>query len=231
MVLRLRADLPAMRSDPMLPHRAALSGLERALGPHVPYDFSMDYQDTTKMFCSEVVSHAYRRQGVKLWMGLSYVSGNGLRQWLAGLGVRHFETEEPSDLEYDPQLRVVAEWRDTETLRRDHFDNAVTEAMLDAAAKGAELRYDWYLLPVGRFLKAYSVALNWIGGVGPVPEGMSATAALRNQWYSELHTSLRAVVESKAEAYRVSHGYFAPYWRLVRMAHDAVQQSGELDAQ
>jgi hypothetical protein len=54
-----------------------------------------------------------------LWMGISHISSPGLRKWLSAFGVTHFETQEPSDLEYDPQLVVVAEWRDPETLRKD----------------------------------------------------------------------------------------------------------------
>jgi len=36
-----------------------------------------------------------------LWSGILHISSPGLRKWLAAFGVRHFETQEPSDLEYD----------------------------------------------------------------------------------------------------------------------------------
>ncbi|MCK7517747.1 MAG: hypothetical protein MZV64_08560 [Ignavibacteriales bacterium] len=54
--------------------------------------------------------------GINLWMGKSTISSKGTAKLLAGFGVKYFETQEPSDLEYDPQLSVVAEWRDLETL-------------------------------------------------------------------------------------------------------------------
>src|SRR5205807_1171673 len=41
MVLRLRADLPALIADPLLPHRAASLALERARSGHIAYDFDM----------------------------------------------------------------------------------------------------------------------------------------------------------------------------------------------
>src|SRR5262249_3111516 len=109
MVLRLRSDLPVLRRDPMLPHRAATLALQRARSGHIAYDFEMDYTDASRLFCSEVASSAYRDLGITLWTGLSTISAPGLRRWLADFGVRHFETQEPSDLEYDPQLVVVAE--------------------------------------------------------------------------------------------------------------------------
>ena len=139
MVLRLRSDLPQLIQDPMLPHRAAEMAFKNAMEKHIPYDFEMNYKDPSKLFCSEVASSVYAVHGVKLWMGISHISSAGLRRWLTAFGVKYFETQEPSDLEYDPQLRVVAEWRDFETLRKDHVDNAVTDVMFEGAEKGDEL--------------------------------------------------------------------------------------------
>src|SRR5207253_7493734 len=107
--LRLRADLPQLVAAPMLPHKAATAALHEAMNRHIPYDFAMDWSDPSQQFCSEVASAAYSPLGVKLWMNLSHLSTPGVTAWLSALGVRHFETQEPSDLEYDAQLRVVAE--------------------------------------------------------------------------------------------------------------------------
>ena len=221
MLLRPRADLPQIVRDPMLPHKAAEYAYKRATEGHVPYDFAMDYKDHTKLFCSEVASEAYERFGVNLWAGISHISSSGLRKWLAAFGVRHFETQEPSDLEYDPQLRVVAEWRDPETLKKDRIDNAVTEVMLEGAEKGDEIGYQWYLLPIARIVKAYSMLLNQFGKAGPIPEGMTATTALRTQDYMDKHKAIEERLAIKAEQYKKEHGYEAPYWALVSLAREA----------
>ena len=221
MLLRPRADLPEIVKDPMLPHKAAEYSYRRATDKHIPYDFPMDYKDHAELFCSEVASEAYERFGVNLWAGVSHISSPGLRKWLAAFGVRHFETQEPSDLEYDPQLRVVAEWRDPETLKNDRLDNAVTEVMLEGAEKGDEIGYTWYLLPFARIVKAYSMLLNQFGKAGPIPEGMSATTALRTQDYMGKHEGIRKRLEKKAEQYNKEHGYEAPYWDLVNLARQA----------
>jgi hypothetical protein len=220
MVLRLRSDLPALVQDPMLPHKAAALALDRSMAGHIPYDFSMDYQSDNKLFCSEVASFAYKKVGVNLWMGLSHLTSPGLRNWLSDFGVEHFETQEPSDLEYDPQVRVVAEWRDTEVLRKDHYDNAVTEVMLERAEQGERLVSRWYMLPLARLAKAYSVVLNWFGAVGPVPEGMSATSALKHDWYAKHHAAIKEEVIRKAEAFSAERGYAPPYWWLLRFARE-----------
>jgi hypothetical protein len=218
MLMRPRADLPQIIKDPMLPHKAAEFSYKRASEGHIPYDFEMDYKDHSKLFCSEVASEAYEKYGINLWAGISHISSRGLRNWLAAFGVRHFDTQEPSDLEYDPQLIVVAEWRDPETLRKDRMDNAVTEVMLEGAEEGDDLSYKWYLLPVARLVKAYSVILNSFGQAGPIPEGMSATAALRTQDYGEKHKAIEERLSAKARQYKKKHGYEPPYWALVSIA-------------
>jgi len=224
MVLRLRADLPQLVSDPLLPHKAATQAMREAQTRHIPYDFAMDYADPSKQFCSEVASAAYASLGLKLWMGVSHLSTPGVTAWLSAVGVRHFETQEPSDLEYDPQLRVVAEWRDPETLFKDHVDNAVIDVMLERAEAGEKLSYNRWLLPTARLAKAYSVVKNWFGGIGPIPEGMSATTALRVDRLKTNHAALRARLLERVEKFKTERGYVPPYWELVRLAREAQAQ-------
>ena len=224
MVLRLRADLPQLVADPLLPHRAAAHALARARAGHIRYDFAMDYADSTKLFCSEVVSWVYRALGVNLWMGISTISRPGLQRWLASLGVRHFETEEPSDLEYDPQVVVVAEWRDPATLFQDHVDNAVVDAMLEGAERGDRLGYAWYHLPLARCAKAYSWVLERFGRIGPVPEGMSAAAALRSRAFSDRERRLAGRVAAQATMLASGQGYPPPFWTLLELARRAAAE-------
>ena len=227
MVLRLRADLPALTADAMLPHRAAGHALQEARNRHIPYDFEMDFRAHDKLFCSEVASAAYEQFGVDLWMGISRISSPGVRSWLAAFGVKHFETQEPADLEYDPQLRVVAEWRDPETLWQDHVDNAVIDAMLEGAEHGGPLPYAWHKLPPARIAKAYSVLLNAFGRAGPIPEGMNATAALRNDQFTKTHLALKETVLRAAQAFEREKGYRPPYWELVKLARAALGRQSE----
>ena len=220
MVLRPRADLPPLVRDPLLPHRAATRALTRARTVHIPYDFTMDYRDPSHLFCSEVASWVYHDYGVDLWTGISTISSMGLRRWLASFGVRHFETQEPSDLEYDPQLVVVAEWRDPATLFGDHVDNAVIDAMLEGAERGDRLTYPWYQLAPARLAKAYSWVRGRFGGIGPVPEGMAAAAALRNQAFAARQRAIAARVNERAYRLAREQGYPPPYWALLGLARE-----------
>lgn len=195
---------------------------DRALREHIPYDFTMDYQDPARLFCSEVASAAYRAQGLDLWMGVSTITREGLRRWLGAFGVEHFATQEPSDLEYDPQLVVVAEWRDPATLFDDHIANAVTDAMLEGADRGDALSYAWYHLPMARVAKGASWLVQRLGREGLIPEGMSAPAALRNRSYQDRHTALTGEVRAAAARWTAERGYPPAIWTLVAMARESV---------
>jgi hypothetical protein len=220
LVLRPRADLPALRARPTIPHEAAERALRDARSRHIPYDFAMDTRDPREQFCSEVASAPYGTLGIPLWEGQSSMSGPGVTGWLASFGVRHFETHAPSDLEYDPKLRVVAEWRDPQALWQDHLDNAVIDGMLEHADRGARVEHAWWLLPIARAMKAWSMVKNAMGDVGPVPEGMSATVALRAEWLRARHREVKDRVQARADRHRREHGYRAPYWTLVRFARE-----------
>jgi hypothetical protein len=220
-VLRPRRDLPPIVADPGLPHKVAASALRQALARHIPYDFAMDYRDHSTLFCSEVVSAAYERYGIRLWTGLSHISSPTIAAWLSSLGVRHFETQEPADLEYDPQLRVVAEWRDGAALWQAHLDDAVTDAMIENAQPGQPLPFNLFKLPLARAVKAYSVVRNGLGGLGPIPEGMSATTALRADKYRADHAAVKRRLRPLAGAFRRAHQYSPPYWQLVQLANQA----------
>lgn len=220
MVLRLRPDHRALQNDPMLPHKAAEYALKDAQSRHIPYDFAMDYRNPDKLFCSEVASAAYRKFGIKLWMGISSISSKGLASWLYALGVRNFETQEPSDLEYDPQLNAAAEWRDPETLYQDHLDNAVIDIMLEGAEKGDRLVFKWYLLAPARVVKGFSLLLNLFGAAGPIPEGMSAAAALKVSDFSKRYEQVKKQLIQKAEEFKKQNGYPPPYWELIKLARD-----------
>jgi hypothetical protein len=225
MVIRPRADLPVMIADPMLPHKAAQKMYNEAFSRHIPYDFKMNFFDSSAMFCSEVASYAYRKNGLQIWQSISTISSQGVVNWLHDFGVENFITQMPSDLEYDPQLAVVAEWRDPETLFKDHLDNAVMDAMLENANAGMRIDYNIWKLPFVRLVKAYCMLKNVVGSEGLIPEGMSATKALKNQNFVELNKNIKNQTLRKAEDFIEQNHYRPPYWQLVKFAKNAAGEN------
>jgi len=109
---------------------------------------------------------------------------------LHAFGVENFVTQMPADLEYDPQLSIVAEWRNAETLFKDHLDNAVMDVLLEEADKGKEIKYSILQLPVVREVKGWCMLNNLFGKPAIIPEGMSATQALKNQYSVAMYIAL-----------------------------------------
>jgi hypothetical protein len=97
----------------------------------------------------------------------------------------------------------------------------VTDAMLEGAERGDALEFAWYALPMARLLKGYSRVRERFGGVGPIPEGMAAAAALRNRSYNALHEELKASLRVTAEQWMAAKGYRPAYWTLVALAREA----------
>jgi hypothetical protein len=221
MVLRPRADLPQLKSDPMLPQMAARFAFDEANKRHIPYDFKMNFKDSTALFCSEVGSYAYRKNGIQLWKGVSTISSQGVVNWLHAFGVENFVTQMPADLEYDPQLSIVAEWRNPETLYKDHLDNAVMDVLLEEADRGRQINYSILQLPMVRVIKGWCVIKNYFGKPAIIPEGMSATQALKNQYFVAMYQQLRDATKLLAEKFIAVNNYRPPYWQLVDLARNA----------
>lgn len=171
MIMRPAADLPALQQNKLLPHQAAKFAYDEAMTRHIPYDFKMNFYDSSAMFCSEVGSYAYRKNGVQLWSAVSTISSQGIVNWLHAFGVENFVTQMPGDLEYDPQLSVVAEWRNPETLFKDHIDNAVTDVLLEQAEKGKEISFNRWMLPFVRVIKGWCVIKNLLVRLVLYPKG------------------------------------------------------------
>lgn len=218
MVMRPKAALPQLVKDPFLPQQAARLAYEEALSRHIPYDFKMDFNDSSALFCSEVASFAYKKMGIRLWQYPSVISSAGAVNWLHAFGVEHFVTQMPSDLEYEPQLSVVAEWRDPETLWKDHMDNAVMDVLFEKADAGLAIGYDHWKLPLVRVVKLWCMAMNLFGKTAIIPEGMSATQALKNQRFVEMYKRLKERTEAACKAFRQTHHYNPPYWEMVSIA-------------
>jgi len=225
MILRPEVGLAKLQQDAMLPDKAARLAYNEALSRHIPYDFKMNFYDSTAMFCSEVASYAYKKNGIGLWQGVSTISSPGVVSWLHAFGVENFVTQMPGDLEYDPQLSIVAEWRDPETLFKDHVDNAVMDVLLEVADKGKQIDYNIWQLPMVRVIKGWCMAKNYFGKTGIIPEGMSATQALKNQYFVAMHKSLKIKTAVKIQDFIKENNYQPPYWQMINLAREAALEN------
>ena len=96
--------------------------------------------------------------------------------------------------------------------------------MLADAKPGQPLPFSRLKLPFARAAKACSVVLNQFGYFGPIPQGMSATAALRVSLYRANHAALKERLATLAAKFQQDHHYAPPYWELVRLATQAAAE-------
>lgn len=113
----------------------------------------------------------------------------------------------------------------TESLFKEHIDNAVLDAMLSYANSGAGLGYNRWKLPLARVIKAYCMVLNRFGKYGLIPEGMSATRALKNESFNNWFERVKAAVMQQAAWFTANKKYRPPYWQLVRFSEDALKNT------
>lgn len=224
MILRPRQNLPSLQQSQQLPQVAAKSAYDDAQSRHIPYDFKMNFHDSSALFCSEVASYAYRKNGINLWQAISTISSPGVVNWLNEFGVENFVTQMPGDLEYDPQLSIVAEYRDPETLLKEHTDNAVMDALLEQADQGKKIGYNHWQLPLVRLVKGWCMIKNYFGKTGIIPEGMSATRALKNQYFVAMYQHLKTKTSDGIAQFKSANGYLPPYWQMIKIAGTAATE-------
>jgi Permuted papain-like amidase enzyme, YaeF/YiiX, C92 family len=150
--------------DPILAHNAAsmirekISKYQAEHGENLPYDFSMDADEPSALFCSELVSHAFElASGTKASVPMFRSSVNPKnRDFLKRLGVKVHETFLPGDIEFDPNFELVAEWRDYSRLNISHLHDAVLTSMFtwmdrdgyvfhDALGTNVKKKVAWHL--------------------------------------------------------------------------------------
>jgi len=225
LLLRPRQEHPVLQPHPDAPHRAAEHMLSQVSKGRIDYDFSMDWQDTSRFFCPEVPYHAYAHVDITLWHYMTTLASPGLRAWMSDMGVRHYTLPLPSDLEYDPFLATVAEWRNADVLKEDRLDNAIMDALLEEADKGLRLGYSSMKVPFGGMTKFWGLFQSVFGADRTIPKGMSVATALRvDSLANKVYPALRTALRQRTEAFRNEKSYEPPYWTLLALARTVLQE-------
>ncbi|MEK6624224.1 MAG: YiiX/YebB-like N1pC/P60 family cysteine hydrolase, partial [Bdellovibrionota bacterium] len=129
--------------DQAIAHKAAeymfkLVQKKSLTGKNVPYDFGMNYKDSSELFCSEVVSKGFMDIGNIDVPMYKTKFAEGLIPFLQQLGIKvdestvqDFETFAPGDLEVDARFSVVAEWRNPLKMKQSRMKDAILTKMFE----------------------------------------------------------------------------------------------------
>ena len=93
--------------------------------------------------------------------------------------------------------------------------------MLVCAEQGEEIEFNPLMLPFARIMKGNSWIKNQFESEGPIPEGMSATQALKSDAFIQRHKELKEKTSIAVDSFIEENGYKPPDWELVKLAEKA----------
>lgn len=99
---------------------------------NILYDFGFNMDDGgDKLFCSEIISHAFEVVSSKSIMLPMYQSRLQLRKpsFVQDIGIEADESFIPADIEVDPRFTIIAEWRDANRVNDNHQKDAILQGM------------------------------------------------------------------------------------------------------
>lgn len=128
MVYRMNDEEVAKRAAEFIFHKVKRASDTTG---NINYDFGFEQDDSSALFCSEVVSHAIDQVtngGVAIPMFRSSLLKRK-PEFVKMLGITAAESFVPADIEVDPRFKVIAEWRDSSRTNNNLQKDAVLHAM------------------------------------------------------------------------------------------------------
>lgn len=135
--------------DEGIAHKASQAIFERIkkeqqTGKNIDYDFSMDYRDDSKLFCSEVISRGFKMALPDEDFVPKFKSrfSQGIIPFLNTIGVpankdniTKLDVFAPGDIQFDPDFELVAEWRNPKKLEESRFKDFILTKMFERMDK------------------------------------------------------------------------------------------------
>jgi hypothetical protein len=129
-----RSALFRLRNQP-LARQAAKRIYDIALhadrsGHTIPYDFAMNLNDHSALFCTELIRYAFELAAHDLQQPFQvplFTTTMTMKNPLVfdALGIKTRVTFAPGDIEVDPRFELIAEWRDLARARHMHYQQAI----------------------------------------------------------------------------------------------------------
>ena len=113
-------------------------------GKNIEYDFSMNYKDNSKLFCSEIISEGFQlaMPGSKYMPKFKSKFSKGMIPFVNVIGVpvnnENIDTLDvfaPGDIQFDPNFEIVAEWRNPKKLEETRSKDFILTKMFELMDK------------------------------------------------------------------------------------------------
>lgn len=102
-------------------------------GGPIPYDYSMDFNDHSKMSCSETARAAYEwaSNGNVILPIYPATIPDYNTKFLSSIDIKPGKTFTPDDLEIDPNFDLILDWRDYRLIRDSRYKDAILNSMMN----------------------------------------------------------------------------------------------------
>lgn len=136
-------------NDTAVAHKASESIFKRVkakseTGKNIEYDFSMNYKDESKLFCSEVISNGFHHVDPSIGYIPKFKSkfNRGLIPFLNQIGVpltqenvSDYDVFAPGDIQFDPRFDLVLEWRNPKKIEESRIKDFILTKLFDKMEK------------------------------------------------------------------------------------------------
>lgn len=183
----------------------------------IPYDFTMNTDDQSAIFCSEVIHWALKLAGAKTPVPAypTLISRLHGKKLLNDMGLTQPTTFSPSDIEIDPSYEIIREHRGIELTRQVQRQDAVASSVFHWKAElGYDLQNTWFERQLGRI----AVTLRKTGLLTSyMQKHMTREMIADVVRYKAVAEHLEEVVKDSDAAYIKRHGYPMAYLDLLRI--------------
>ncbi|MBI4803389.1 MAG: hypothetical protein HY796_12795 [Elusimicrobia bacterium] len=108
-----RVRLMVMRYKDAGPAEKAAQLMRARLEKNVPYDYSLNSDDDSALYCTEIAATGFKMAGqIKVPLQMSRLPGAGRSAMYSNIGIAGPSVFLPQDLEVDPRFEVMTEWTD-----------------------------------------------------------------------------------------------------------------------
>ena len=195
------ADVAARAADRMYERIKASRSFS---GKHIPYNFTMQLENKTSLFCSQVIREGFERASGGLIKLPTYKTEfrNAPQDFISRIGVTAEESFAPGDIELESQFIPVAEWRDFRKTSRIRLMDLVMVKLFEWMDCGYVFKPSLTINALGIFGKASgylpNALKNMMSSIIPkVPSNMSISTieaiAMLHKTAEPIYQELRAI--------------------------------------
>lgn len=198
-------------------------------GQTAPYDFSMNDDDSSQLFCSEAVQLAYRKASNGKFILPKFrttATKFNRTSYFKDMGIRAGSLFAPSDIEVDPRFDFVAEYRHLKLVAQVRMQDSVLQSVYDWMIKD---QYEFHPVPED-LIKGFIAKVGRQFGLfkDKLPKHMPQKTLRTIMKYEAIAGVMEDNVYKKNAEYRKENGFGMSFMELMKVSKDYRDQDCKL---